>query len=73
MVPHPSGTRRKIDIGEATRRMDKAAKRENSSPPKPYTPDLVPHGANKNAAVDEVADLLSGGSRGSRTPRKLSP
>ena len=34
--------RRKITAVEATRRMDKSLRRENSTPPKPYTPDLVP-------------------------------
>jgi hypothetical protein len=39
---------RKITAAEAMRRIDKAQRRENSTPPRPYTPDLVPR-KRKNA------------------------
>ena len=44
--------RRKITAVEATRRMDKALRRENSTPPKPYTPDLMPRKRGKPSVGD---------------------
>jgi hypothetical protein len=45
----------KITAVEATRRMDKALRRANSTPPKPYTPDLIPRKRGKPADGDTTA------------------
>ena len=69
-----TGKRRKIGVVEATRRMDKALKRENATPPKPYTPDLVPRKdvpADK-PVVAEVKEILRASARATRNSSKKS-
>jgi hypothetical protein len=70
-----NGKRRKIDVVEATRRMDKSLKRENATRPKPYTPDLVPR-KDKPAdkpVVAEVEEIVRASERASRNSRKSTP
>ena len=70
-----TGKRRKIGVVEATRRMDKALKRENATPPKPYTPDLVPRKdtpADK-PVVAEVKEIMGASARANKNSRKSTP
>ena len=74
MAPR-TGKRRKIGVVEATRRMDKALKRENATPPKPYTPDLVPR-KDKPAdkpVVAEVKEIVRASARANKNSRKSTP
>ncbi len=69
------GKRRKIGIVEATRRMDKALKRENATPPKPYTPDLVPRKKVRadKPVVAEVKEIVRASARANKNSRKSTP
>ena len=70
-----TGKRRKIGVVEATRRMDKALKRENATPPKPYTPDLVPR-KDKSAdkpVVAQVKEIVRASARANKNSRKSTP
>jgi len=51
MTLRPPGQRRKITAAEVARRKDKALKRENSTPPNPYTPDLVRRKRGKSSGA----------------------
>ena len=71
-----TGKRRKIGVVEATRRMDKALKRENATPPKPYTPDLVARKDNSadKPVVAEVKEIVRASARANRnSSRKSTP
>ncbi len=70
-----TGKRRKIGVVEATRRMDKALKRENATPPKPYTPDLVPRKGKPadKPVVAEVKEITRASARANKNPRKSTP
>jgi hypothetical protein len=70
-----TGKRRKIGVVEATRRMDKALKRENATPPKPYTPDLVPRKGKPadKPVVAEVKEIVRASARANKNSRKSTP
>ncbi len=70
-----TGKRRKIGVVEATRRMDKALKRENATPPKPYTPDLVPRKGKPSdkPVVAEVKEIVRASARANKNSRKSTP
>lgn len=55
--------------------MDKARKRENATPPKPYTPDLVPRKGKPadKPVVAEVKEIVRASARANKNSRKSTP